>query len=231
MLVNADFMRRAVVHAADAEWVRSPVAGIERRMLDRVGDEVARATSLVRYAPRKRFSSHVHGGGEEFLVLEGVFQDEHGRFPAGSYVRNPPESKHTPWSDEGCVIFVKLCQFDPSDRTQVWVRSDETTPKEVPGLLGVTSVPLFQDGVEEVRMEVWEPLASLPPRQHPGGLELLVVEGSFEESAAIFSEYSWLRLPPGDAFQAKVGPHGAKVWVKMGHLSQATGGPEQRRIG
>ena len=84
MELNADFSQRVVVHAARLAWVPSPIAGVERRMLDRIGDEVARATSIVRYAPHSHFSAHTHGGGEEFFVLEGVFQDEHGDFPAGS---------------------------------------------------------------------------------------------------------------------------------------------------
>ena len=98
MELNADFSKRAVVHAARLPWTPSPIIGVERRMLDRMGEEVARATSIVRYAPQSRFSPHTHGGGEEFLVLEGVFQDEHGDFPAGSYIRNPPTSSHTPGS-------------------------------------------------------------------------------------------------------------------------------------
>jgi ChrR Cupin-like domain len=96
MELNSDFTQRAAVHAAQLAWKPSPIAGVERRMLDRIGDEVARATSFVRYAPHSRFSAHTHGGGEEFLVLEGVFQDEHGDFPAGSYIRNPPTSSHSP---------------------------------------------------------------------------------------------------------------------------------------
>src|SRR5580704_9868972 len=101
MELNADFSRRAAVHAASLPWVPSPMAGVERRMLDRIGDEVARATSIVRYAPGSHFSPHTHGGGEEFFVLEGVFQDEHGEFPAASYVRNPPTSRHTTRLDAG----------------------------------------------------------------------------------------------------------------------------------
>ena len=81
MELNADFSRRVAVHAARLAWVPSPMAGVERRMLDRIGDEVARATSIVRYAPGSHFSPHTHGGGEEFFVLEGIFQDEHGEFP------------------------------------------------------------------------------------------------------------------------------------------------------
>ena len=96
MDLNADFTKRVVVHAATLDWKPSPMPGVERRMLYRIGEEVARATSIVRYAPESQFSPHVHGGGEEFLVLEGVFQDEHGDFPEGSYVRNPPQSRHTP---------------------------------------------------------------------------------------------------------------------------------------
>src|SRR5437868_1743723 len=119
MEINADFTRRVAVHAAQLSWVASPMAGVERRMLDRIGDEIARATSIVRYAPGSHFSPHTHGGGEEFLVLEGVFQDEHGDFPAGSYVRNPPQSHHTPGSKPGCTMFVKLWQFDAADRKHV----------------------------------------------------------------------------------------------------------------
>lgn len=96
MEINNDFNQRVAVHSASQAWLASPIAGVDRRMLDRIGDEVARATSIVRYAPNSQFSPHVHSGGEEFLVLEGVFQDEHGDFPAGSYIRNPPESSHTP---------------------------------------------------------------------------------------------------------------------------------------
>ncbi len=111
MELNADFAQRTLVHSHDVAWKASPMAGVDRRMLDRIGDEVARATSIVRYAPGSQFSAHTHTGGEEFIVLEGVFQDEHGDYPAGTYVRNPPTTAHTPGAAEGCVIFVKLWQL------------------------------------------------------------------------------------------------------------------------
>src|SRR5436190_9322101 len=107
MRINADFTKRASVHAGAADWVQSPMPGVERRMLDRIGDEVARATTIVRYAPGAQFSPHVHAGGEEFLVLEGAFQDEHGDYPAGAYVRNPPQSFHRPGTRVGATILVK----------------------------------------------------------------------------------------------------------------------------
>ncbi len=144
MELNADFSQRAAVHAAKLPWTPSPMAGVHRRMLDRIGDEVARATSIVRYAPHSHFSPHTHGGGEEFLVLDGVFQDEHGDYPAGSYVRNPPTTRHTPGSEPGCVIFVKLWQFDPHDRTEVRIETGKTAFKPAPGRPGVEIMPLFQ---------------------------------------------------------------------------------------
>ena len=148
MKLNADFTKRAVVHAATLDWQASPIVGVERRMLDRIGDEVARATSIVRYAPGSQFSPHVHGGGEEFLVLEGVFQDEHGDFPAGSYVRNPPGSRHTPGSALGCTMFVKLRQFDLADRTHVLIDTNKMALFEVKGRDGVRVLPLFRDARE-----------------------------------------------------------------------------------
>jgi anti-sigma factor ChrR (cupin superfamily) len=189
MELNADFSKRVAVHAARMPWVASPMAGVDRRMLDRIGDEVARATSIVRYAPGSHFSPHTHGGGEEFLVLEGVFTDEHGDFPAGSYIRNPPTSRHTPGSAPGCLLFVKLWQFDLEDRTQV--RTDTSGLRFVPAADrdGVSELPLFRDAHETVRLERWTPNAtiSLTPE---GGAELLVVSGAFEESGERFETQS-----------------------------------------
>src|SRR6201987_2048468 len=155
MELNADFRQRAVIHAARLDWTPSPIAGVDRRMLDRIGDEVARATSIVRYAPASRFSAHTHGGGGEFLVLEGVFQDEHGDYPAGSYVRNPPTTRHTPGSAPGCVLFVKLWQFDPQDRKAIRLDTTRMTHRPAPGRPGVELIPLFADSREEVRLERW----------------------------------------------------------------------------
>jgi hypothetical protein len=157
MDLNANFDERVSVHAASIPWKASPMPGVERRMLDRLGDEVARATTIVRYAPDSHFSSHVHTGGEEFFVLDGVFQDEHGDFPAGSYIRNPPESRHAPRSAPGCTIFVKLWQFDLADRTHVRIDTNTMAFAPDPGRPGVEVMPLFHDANEDVRLERWAP--------------------------------------------------------------------------
>jgi hypothetical protein len=217
MELNADFSRRVVVHAAALDWVASPMAGVHRRMLDRIGDEVARATSIVRYAPGSHFSPHVHDGGEEFLVLDGVFQDEHGDYPAGSYVRNPPTSRHTPGSAAGCTIFVKLWQFDPADRTEVRTATAAQEFAPAVGRPGVAVLPLFRDAVEEVRLEQWAPGTRVAIAA-PKGAELLVLAGSFVEQGEAFVEQSWLRLPVGAAFAGVAGLDGCRVWVKLGYV-------------
>lgn len=224
MELNADFSRRAAVHAARLPWVKSPMAGVERRMLDRIGDEVARATSVVRYAPGSHFSPHVHGGGEEFLVLEGVFQDEHGDYPAGSYVRNPPTSRHEPGSAPGCTILVKLWQFDPDDRTEIRIDTGRESFHAAAGRPGVEILPLYRDAREDVRLERWAPGAAVELAV-PGGIEIFVLDGGFREGGEDFGAHSWLRLPDGTALRARSGEAGCRVWIKTGHLAQPIGAP------
>jgi hypothetical protein len=218
MTLNANFTERVAVHAARIAWKASPVPGVSRRMLDRMGEEVARATSIVRYAPGSTFSPHVHTGGEEFFVLDGVFQDQHGDFPAGSYIRNPPTSRHTPGSISGCTIFVKLWQFDPADRTQVRIDTGKMVFIPDPASSSVEVMPLFNDGREDVRLERWQAGARID-LEATNGLEILVLDGSFMDRCEPFEPASWLRLPKNSRAQIEVGQDGARVWVKRGHLA------------
>ncbi len=219
MNLNSDFRARAAVHAGQLDWTPSPIPGVDRRMLDRIGGEVARATSIVRYAPHSRFSPHTHGGGEEFLVLDGVFQDEHGDYKVGTYVRNPPTSRHTPGSEPGCTLFVKLWQFDPEDRTELRTNTAAVPFVAVPDRPGVEIAPLFEDAWEHVRLERWAPNANVT-LSVPGGIELLVLEGSFAEGGEAFTPQSWLRLPAGAVLRAVAGPLGCRVWAKSRHLAR-----------
>lgn len=200
MRIHADFTQPVIVQAADLDWVASPAAGVDRRMLYREGGEVARATSIVRYAPQSRFPRHVHGGGEEILVLEGTFQDEHGDYPAGSYFRNPPGTAHVPASAEGCTIFVRLWQFRRGDDDQVVRRPGET---------GV----LFDDDREQVRIEDWAPDKAMAV-ENRRGLELLLISGGLQLGDQDLKPHAWGRLPPGMPLDAIVGPAGARVWIK-----------------
>ncbi|WP_420860593.1 cupin domain-containing protein [Algirhabdus cladophorae] len=214
MDLNDDFSARVVVHSEQIDWVASPMAGVDRRMLDRLGGEVARATSIVRYAAGSNFSQHTHTGGEEFIVLEGVFQDEHGDFPAGTYVRNPPTTAHTPRSDLGCVIFVKLWQFDLQDRTQFRKMMADEPAKMIDG--AATAI-LHQDDRETVTYTTLEAGAGLHS-DAAGGMEVFVLEGSITEGADTLGKGGWLRLPQGQSLTCVAGDAGAKVWMKTGHL-------------
>jgi quercetin dioxygenase-like cupin family protein len=215
--LNNNFDQRVAIHSASQAWLASPIPGVDRRMLDRLGEEVARATSIVRYAPQSQFSPHVHTGGEEFLVLEGVFQDEHGDFHAGSYIRNPPESSHTPGSEKGCVIFVKLWQFDLADRTEVRIDSAAMLYSPAVDRPGIGIKELFQDSRERVSLEHWDAKADISLNS-PHGMEILVIDGTFSEGDEEFSTQSWLRLPQATQTKICVGKEGARVWVKE-HLA------------
>jgi anti-sigma factor ChrR (cupin superfamily) len=217
MNINADLSQRAVVHSEKLPWVESPLPGVQRRMLERDGGEVARATSIVRYAPNSAFSPHTHGGGEEFFVLEGVFSDESGDFGPGMYVRNPPGSEHTPRSAAGCTIFVKLRQMAPDDRE--FVRIDTTRASWQPGPApGASELPLFERGQERVRLVRLSPGTQLERHDHPGGQEILVLHGAFEDEHGRYPKGTWLRNPPGSAHGA-FSPDGCTLYIKTGHLA------------
>lgn len=217
MNLNDDFSMRIVARAADAAWTPSPRSGVDRRMLDRVGGEVARANSIVRYAPGSRFDRHVHAGGEEILVLDGVFSDESGDHAAGSYLRNPPGSAHAPFSHEGCLLFVKLRQFAPDDL--VSVRCDTRSLPWRQGLVpGLSVMPLHShDGVDTALVR-WAPNTRFNAHVHPGGEEILVLEGVFSDDAGDYPAGTWLRSPRWSRHAPFTGPAGALIFVKVGHL-------------
>ncbi len=217
MEINSDFSSRVVVHSDQLEWQPSPMKGVDRRMLDRIGAEVARATTIVRYAPGSKFSAHTHTGGEEFIVLDGVFQDEHGDFPKGTYVRNPPTSQHTPGSDEGCVIFVKLWQFDKDDRTQFRKTMAEELAAPVDG---VATAILHKDDRETVSYSHLDAGATYSSDE-AGGIEVFVIGGSVTAGEDTLDKNAWLRLPEGAALSVTAGSEGAKLWMKTGHLPYA----------
>ena len=217
MKIHADLSQRAVVDSNSVDWVPSPLAGVERRMLERDGGEVARATSLVRYAPGSYFDAHTHGGGEEFLVLDGVFSDEMGDFPKGMYVRNPIGSSHKPHSENGATILVKLQQFEPED--QAYVRIDTNTAEWLPGpASGLTVMPLHQFGTEHVALVKWEPGTRFVNHSHPGGEEIFVLSGTFSDEHGDYPAGTWIRNPPGST-HSPFSEEGCVIFVKTGHLA------------
>lgn len=219
MRLNADFATRVVILPDDYDWVDSPMPGVERMMLDRIGDEVARATSLVRYAPDSTFSRHVHGGGEEFFVLEGEFGDEHRSYPAGTYVRNPIGTAHSPRvGQRGCTIFVKLHQFDSGDQSQLVI--DTRTAVWSPGLVpGLEVLSLHDYDAEQVALVKWAPDTEFQSHTHWGGEEIFVIEGKFYDEHGDYPAGSWIRSPHQSKHSPYTRDEGALIYVKVGHLS------------
>ncbi len=194
MELHTDLSQRALLDTSSLPWTASPMAGVERRILDRRGEEVARATSIVRYAPGSRFERHSHGGGEEILVLEGSFSDEQGDDPAGTYLRNPVGSSHAPFSEEGCTLLVKLQQMHPADQQRQVI--DTNKAAWLPGLVS---------GLEVL------------PHGHPSSEEILVLSGVFQDDLGSYPAGSWLRNPP-DSVHRPWSEAGCTIWVKTGHL-------------
>ncbi|WP_299472206.1 cupin domain-containing protein [uncultured Roseibium sp.] len=217
MQIHSDLSKRAVVESAKLDWIASPMRGVERRMLERDGGEVARATSLVKYAPGSAFSAHTHDLGEEFLVLDGVFSDESGDFPAGMYVRNPPGSRHIPSSEPGAVILVKLRQMQPDDTAYIRVDTHDPAGWQA-GRAGEAILPLFIRPDEEVVMLTWERGSRFSAQSFPSGVEYYVLEGSFEDQNGRYDAGTWLRLPP-DSVQDIRTQQGTRLWRKTGHLA------------
>jgi len=217
MDLNSDFDQRVVQYARDAVWSASPLPGVSRRMLDRVGGEIARATSIVRYDAGSRFERHVHGGGEEILVLDGVFSDEHGDYPAGAYLRNPPGSSHAPFSRGGCTLFVKLWQFAADDTVPVRVLT--STAAWHPGLVpGLSVMPLHEhDGVGTALVR-WAPDTRFNAHTHPGGEEILVLDGVFSDEFGDYPAGTWLRNPRWSSHTPYTGAEGARIYVKVGAI-------------
>lgn len=217
MELNMDFAQAVAVETGAMEWVDSPMPGVQRRMLERRGvEKVERATSLVRYAAGSQFDFHTHPGGEEILVLEGTFSDEMGDFPAGTYVRNPRGSRHRPHSEDGCVLFVKLCQIDAEDSAFVRINTRDETLWQADAATGVRRIALHSFREEQIALYCVEPGARFVGLDGGGGEELFIIDGSLGDAP----QGTWLRSATGDG-SPRQSRDGCTLYVKSGHLRPA----------
>jgi anti-sigma factor ChrR (cupin superfamily) len=218
MQLNDELGIRVALATDELAWIPSPTPGVERRMLERDGLEVARATSIVRYRAGSQFPEHVHERGEEFLVLEGEFVDEHGRYPTGTYVRNPWGTKHAPAAPQGCILFVKLRQMAQADQTRVVIEATHGNWQRDDAPFAYCT--LHEYGSESVRLERWSPTFEPTMRSYPRGAEFFVLAGSFEDASGQYGTHTWLRLPAGASHSLR-SQLGCTLYVKTGHLTQA----------
>ena len=218
MQLNADLSQPAIMHGNAIEWVPSPMTGVDRRMLERDGIEVARATSIVRYAPGSSFSAHTHGGGEEFLVLDGVFSDETGDFPAGWYVRNPPSSRHVPASAPGAVILVKLRQMPAVETSPLRIDTRDPALWHTPAP-GFAEATLFDAAWEQVSLLRLTPGYRGKSEIWPRGAEFFVIAGEVTIDTTSLSQHDWARFP-ADSQLTLSSRTGALLYRKTGHLGR-----------
>lgn len=215
MNINADYSKRVVLNHHDLPWISSSESGVERRMLDRIGDEVAKATSIVRYQAGSKFKKHIHELGEEILVLDGVFSDEAGDYPAGTYIMNPPGSAHTPFSQQGCTLFVKLRHLG-SDQVHRELVDTKNSPWYQGMVAGLTVMPLMRQGSGSTLVR-WAPETYFNPHKHYGGEEIFVIDGVFEDEHGSYRAGSWIRSPHM-SLHKPFSKKGCTIFVKTGHL-------------
>jgi anti-sigma factor ChrR (cupin superfamily) len=216
-MLNQDYSQRVVIRTADLPWEASPAQGVTRKKLEREEAERGRATSIVSYAPGSAFGIHQHPFGEEIFVLDGVFSDENGDYPAGTYLRNPPGSRHAPFSKQGCQLFVKLCYFDALDQSQLSI--DTTTQDWLPGLVdGLSVMPLHSFAGSHTALVRWSANTSFNAHQHWGGEEILVLQGEFCDEHGQYPKLSWIRSPHRSQHQPFVKAQETIILVKTGHL-------------
>ncbi len=221
--LNADFSRPAAMDTAKMDWQASPSPTVWRKRLDLVDGEFSRVTSVVRYDPDSAFHPHDHPQGEEILVLEGTFSDEHGDYPAGTFLLNPQGFRHAPFSKDGCIIFVKLCQFPGEGRAHVVV--DSKAAEWQAAAPGVECLPLYEDAAypEDIMLLRLSAGAVLPSNfvdaaAASQGLEVFVLSGLLTDGEARYGAGAWLREPRrmDRHFTAQ---SETKIYLKRNHLA------------
>jgi len=217
--LNGDLTRRVAVDTTRMDWTASPSGTVWRKRVHLVGPpESGQVTTVVRYDPNSSFPPHDHPDGEEIFVLEGIFSDEHGDWPAGTYLLNPEGFRHAPASRNGCVLLVKLRQYPGTKREHVVLATQrmQWSPTDTPGV--ETKALYEQAGFEDVvSLERWSPGAALGRRTYERGAEFFVLDGEFADEHGSYGPGTWLRLPVGFEHEPR-SEAGCTLYVKRGGL-------------
>ncbi len=219
--INSDLSKYARMDTSSMDWESSPSGSVWRKPLYREGGESGPVTSIVRYDAGGKFPVHSHPQGEEILVLSGVFSDEHGDYPAGTYLLNPSGTQHAPHSDTGCTLLVRLRQYDGADRKHL--KLDTTTQQWLPGLVpGLSVKPLYsqENYHESMALVKWEPGTYFNHHAHCGGEEILVLEGTFEDEHGQYPAGAWSRGPHMSKHKP-FSTQGCVIYVRVGGLPAA----------
>ncbi|WP_070963858.1 cupin domain-containing protein [Vibrio sonorensis] len=211
-MLNMDFSQLIAIDINKQEWKNSPSSGVWRKPLEREAAEEGHVTSIVTYGANTHFPRHFHPLGEEILVLSGTFSDDHGHYPAGTYVRNPPGSHHAPYSQMGCVLFVKLNQFHPQDSELVRMNTRYHDWPSYPNVIQT----LHRFSHEVVQIERFEQGQMFKPAYTDALTEILILAGELRISDNAFPALSWVRCPSGNS-EPLFFSDDSLLWVKY-HL-------------
>ena len=214
-ILNMDFSQKVVIDSSKQDWLASPRQGVWRKPLAREEVECGHATSIVKYDPGSSFTSHDHPRGEEIFVIEGVFSDETGDYRAGSYLRNPKGFRHAPFSLQGCVLLVKLHQFQAEDCQHIHIDSQNELWLQGNGNLKV--MPLHNFGTESTALVFWPAGENFQPHVHAGGEEIYVISGELIDEQGRYPKGSWIRSPHMSRHNPYV-EQDTLILVKVGHL-------------
>ena len=217
--LNQEFSKRIVINTSEEKWHKSPSDGVDRIYLERDNmGESSIASSLVKFSPDSSFDEHIHDNGEEIYVLDGTFSDQFGDYKQGTYLRNPDKSIHRPFSKEGCIIFVKLRQFQGNDSERI-VKCTKSSPWFQGLIPGLSVMPLHEFQTEHAAMVKWDPNTVFNPHKHWGGEEIFVIEGVFYDEYGAYPKGTWIRSPHMSQHKPFTKKEGALIFVKTGHLS------------
>jgi len=213
--INMDFSEKVVVNIHKENWIESPSKKVLRVPFEREKPESGHVTSVVKYQPGASFPAHSHPLGEEIFVLEGIFSDEHGDYPAGSYLRNPPGTSHSPFSKKGCTLLVKLDQFELSDKDVVNLNTKDQEWQQGHG--GLKVMPLHSFKTEGTALVKWPKGEKFLSHSHFGGEEIFVISGTFNDEHGEYPAGTWIRSPHLSKHHPFVNEE-TVIFVKTGHL-------------
>ena len=213
--INMDLDKQVVIETFTKKWIESPSKKVLRIPLEREQAESGHVTSIVKYLPKSKFDAHSHPKGEEILVLDGIFSDEHGDYPAGTYIRNPPGTSHSPFSEKGCTILVKLDQFNKNDSKHFSLDTKQEMWRQGHG--GLEVMPLHSFETEGVALVKWPKGEKFLSHSHFGGEEIYVISGVFKDEHGEYPKGTWIRSPHLSVHHPWVDEE-TIIFVKTGHL-------------
>lgn len=209
---------KIIIDINSMDWQPSPSSSVWRKRLEHIGEsESGIVTSIVRYDPDSKFKEHNHPDGEEIFVLDGTFSDEHGDWPVGTYLLNPEGHAHSPRSQKGCVIFVKLRQYPGKSRKQITINTEKIGWSKLSGSKEVKTLYKEEGYPEEMRLEKWDALTGVEKTSYPSGVEILVLSGTLQDEDGSYPKLTWLKFPPNSTHQP-FSESGCVFYIKTGNI-------------